>query len=101
MDSSGCCCIISISMKQQTYIRTDIIKENKILTPEDYYCYIAHNNGACDVTIDGWVLKQGDTVDLSGLPTDSIHQGPITIAFGNNDADKNLCLKRIKITDKF
>lgn len=84
----------------QTYVRTEIIKENKIITPEKYYCYWAHNNGACDVTVDGVLLKQGDTLDFTSLPSDSIYNTPITIQFGNNDTDKNLCLKQFKITDK-
>ena len=87
-------------MKTQTYIRTEIITKNTIISPEDYYCYIAHNNGACEVTVDGVVLQQGDRVDLSGLPTNSIYNTPITITFGNNDSDKRLCLKQIKITNK-
>lgn len=84
----------------QTYVRTEIIKENKIITPEEYYCYIAHNNGACEVTVDGVLLAQGETFDLSSLPANSIYNTPITIQFGNNDADKRLCLKQIKIMDK-
>lgn len=87
-------------MKTQTYIRTEIIKENKIITPEDFAFYWAHNNGACDVTIDGVVLKQGDTLDLTSLPYDSIYNVPITIIFGNNSEEKNLCLKQFKFTDK-
>lgn len=95
-----CSCFIIVTMKQ-TYIRTDIIKENKILTPEDYYCYIAHNNGECNVTVDGWFLKKGETIDLSSLPSDSVHQDPITIVFSDNNPERFLCLKRIKVTNKF
>ena len=84
----------------QTYVRTEIIKENRIITPEDYYCYIVHNNGACEVTVDGVVLTQGETFDLSSLPANSIYNTPITIQFGNNDEDKRLVLKQIKITNK-
>lgn len=86
--------------KLQTYIRTEIIKENRIITPDDYYCYIAHNNGACEVTVDGVILAQGETFDLSSLPANSIYNTPITIQFGNNDDDKRLILKQIKITNK-
>ena len=86
--------------KLQTYVRTEIFKENKIITPEDYYCYMAHNNGVCEVTVDGVVLKQGDTLDLTSLPPDSIYNTPITIQFGSNDNDKRLCLKQFKITNK-
>lgn len=87
-------------MAKQTYIRTEQFKENKVITPQDYYCYIAHNNGACDVVVDGVLLHQGDKVDLSGLPTDSIFNTPITIIFGSNSPERDLCLKLIKITDK-
>lgn len=84
----------------QTYVRTEIFKENKIIAPEDYYCYMARNNGVCEVTVDGVVLKQGDTLDLTSLPPDSIYNMPITIQFGSNDNDKRLCLKQFKITNK-
>lgn len=84
----------------QTYVKSEIIKDNKIITPENYYCYWAHNNGACDVTVDGVVLKQGETLDMTSLPADSIYNTPISIQFSNNDADKRLCLKQFKITNK-
>ena len=86
--------------KYQTYVRSEIITSNKIITPEDFAFYWAHNNGECDVTVDGVVLKQGDTLDLTSLPYDSIYNVPITIIFGNNSEEKKLCLKQFKFTDK-
>lgn len=86
--------------KYQTYVRSEIITSNKIITPEDFAFYWAHNNGECDVTVDGVILKQGDTLDLTSLPYDSIYSVPITIIFGNNSEDKKLCFKQFKFTNK-
>ena len=85
---------------KQTYIRRENIKQNTVITPQDYYGYIAHNNGVCDVMVDGVLLHQGDKVDLSALPTDSILNTPISIIFGTNDTERDLCMQLIKITDK-
>lgn len=85
---------------KQTYIRTEIIRENKNITPEDYYCYKAHNNGKCDVFVDSVRLKQGETIDFTTLPKDSIYQSVITVIFGTNDTEKELVFQQIKITNK-
>ena len=89
-----------MTAKKQTHVRSEIITENKIITPEDFSFYYAHNNGEASVTIDGVVLKQGESIDLTSLPADSIYNSPITIIFSEN-TDRNLCLKLFKITDKY
>lgn len=84
----------------QTYVRSEKITSNKIITPEDFACYYAHNNGECDVTVDGVILKQGEHLDMTSLPYNSIYNVPINIAFGSNSEDRHLVLKQFKFTNK-
>lgn len=63
--------------------RTDVVTENKTLTPNQYGGWLAVNTGTGNVTVDGVELQPGEGLDFTKLHPDVIWEENIKIVTGN------------------
>ena len=77
----------------QVVSKVQTITANTTLMPEGFGGWIAMNIGSADVKVDGFVLAQGDKLDLSHLGSEVVWNVPIQIEVATGGALRIMRLK--------